>query len=341
MIKPRREVSSLEAGEPLNGTVTRVDTKFGGIFVDVGATKDGMLLQGQLTAEFNSSLAETITPGFKLDLWVKDVRPDGTFSLTMFRPRKPVEELNVGQRCQGTVRKLPSFGGAFIDLGYEKDGWLPDHELSAGVLPEAPEIGQQVDVWVKELTKEKGLQLTLQKPRKSLDTLRVGWRLRGTITGMTSFGGIFVDVGAVRDGLVHAADAGTGSETLEVGQEVDVWVKQRKGEWSLQLTMVQPQVFKRGRWWVGKQVRGRVTGVNRLGGVFVDIGLANDALVRWEELTQEVQDGPPAAVLPVGEELDLWIKAIHRDNMIDLTMKHEAEKSHGQEEEVPFRRGIV
>lgn len=345
MKKPRREVLDLEPGEALNGTVTLVDKKFGGIFLDVGAKKDGMLLPGQLTQEFNASLSEeSIKPGFQMNAWVKDVRDDGTFSLTMFAPRaprRPMEEISIGQCLQGRVRKMPSFGGAFVDVDYEKDGWLPDHELLEGPLLEPLEVGQEVEVWVKDFSKEKGLQLTFEKPRKALEDIKVGAKLNGTVTGITSFGGIFVDVGAVRDGIVNARDAGEGAEKLVVGQNVDVWVKQRKGDWSMQLTLEKPKASYGRRFGVNQQVRGRVTGVNRLGGAFLDLGLANDALLRFEEMTPEVQDGPPSEVLPIGQELDVWIKAVHRDSKIDLTMKKPEAQAATAKKRETTRRGIV
>jgi len=343
MFKPRRDVHELEVGELLNGTVTHVDEKFGGIFLDVHAKRDGLLLGGQLTAEVNASLTEPIKPGFQMNVWVKDVRDHRTFSLTTFAPRRPLEELSTGENLQGTVRKMPSFGGAFVDVGAEKDGWLPEHELSGGALLEPPEIGQKVEVWIKELSKEKGLQLTLEKPGKGIDRLRVGEALNGTVTGTSSFGGIFVDVGAVRDGLVHADCMGEGGDSVEIGQEVKVWVKQRKGDWSLQLTMVKPQVsYSQLR--VGRRVRGRVTGVNQLGGAFFDIGFVNDALLRYEEMTPEVQQGPPAEVLVVGQEEELWIKAVNRDGKIDLTMRKPQAASRGvgwRGKQAPARRGIL
>eukprot|EP00415_Alexandrium_ostenfeldii_P000371 UN0371 len=346
MLKPRRNVLDLEPGELLNGTVTIVDNKTGIIFADVGVKRNGtfhtqqdaMLLPGQLTAEFNASLTEPIQPGFTLSAWVKDVRDDGKFALMTFSPKapkRPLEEMVIGETLQGIVRKMPSFGGAFIDVGFEKNGWLPPYELDEGPLLDPLEVGQKMDVWVKECTKEKGVLLTLSKPRQQLTTLKAGQMVSGTITGFSKFGGIFVDIGAVRDGLVNPSDAAAGSDQLNIGHQVTAWVKQRTGDWRLQLTLVRPKVSSRVI--RGQAVRGRITGVNHLGGAFVDIGSVNDALVRWEEMTPEVQKGPVAEVLLVGQEVDLWVKDTHRDGKIDLTMKDpKAEAA-----PAPRRRGIV
>mmetsp|Transcript_124576 Transcript_124576/g.346900 ORF Transcript_124576/g.346900 Transcript_124576/m.346900 type:complete len:495 (-) Transcript_124576:106-1590(-) len=342
MHQPRKEVQSLRVGDFLHGKVTHVDESFGGIFLDVGAQKDGLLLAGQMTTEFNATLTGPIEAGFEMGAWVKDVREDDTFALTMFEPKRPLEEMAAGERLQGTVKKIPSFGGAFVDVGAEKYGWLPQHELAGGFLADAPEPGQEVEVWVKEVSRESGLQLTLQQPRLSFHSLKVGFKLRGTVTGIPRFGGAFVDVGAVKDGLLHAADMEEGAGALEVGQNIVVWVKQKRGDWSLQLTAKKPRVS-----WsdlrLGQQVRGKITHFNNFGGVFVDIGFVNDALLRQEEMSGELSSGKPSEVMEIGQEMDLWIKALHRDAKIDLTMheKQARDAAASVPEALYARRGIV
>ncbi len=63
-----------------------------------------------------------------------------------------------------------------------------------------------------------------REPSVRMDTLDQDHHLTGKVRSVMPYG-IFVDVGAERDGLVHISEMSSAPETLSVGDAVDVWVK--------------------------------------------------------------------------------------------------------------------
>eukprot|EP00425_Heterocapsa_triquetra_P041895 CAMPEP_0195076112 /NCGR_PEP_ID=MMETSP0448-20130528/18831_1 /TAXON_ID=66468 /ORGANISM="Heterocapsa triquestra, Strain CCMP 448" /LENGTH=521 /DNA_ID=CAMNT_0040108579 /DNA_START=25 /DNA_END=1590 /DNA_ORIENTATION=+ len=358
-IKPRKSSLTLREGEKLKGTVTHL-AEFGGAFVDVGADKRGLLHVRDMAEGWVESVTDLVMPGQEVTVWVREVRKDGDFTLNMYKPRIPVNRLRPGMKLKGKVRMVTEFGGAFVDVGAERDGLLTSRAMSdAGVTKVAAD--EELTVWIREVREEKDFQLALSKPRLPLKMLKAGRKLEGKITGICDFGGFFVDVGAMRDGLVNSDDVSADMENSVEGESVDVWVKQVRGD-SLQLTMKEPtsDVFKV---MVGQKVRGKVTGFSRQGGAFIDIGAANDALLRKDQIPSELQpvvkvipvpgglapeEPEPAAAgagsaLKVGQEVDVWIMAKHRDKKIDLTMIEEVAEQAEDRTNAYFKgsRGIL
>jgi transcriptional accessory protein Tex/SPT6 len=65
-------------------------------------------------------------------------------------------------------------------------------------------VGQEVEVWVKRVDQQRGrISLTMIKPISlRLKEIEEGVDLEGVVTRLESYGA-FVDIGSVRDGLVH------------------------------------------------------------------------------------------------------------------------------------------
>jgi len=159
----------------------------------------------------------------------------------------------------------------------------------------------------------------MRQPRLNHRLLKVGQKLRGTITGSSAFGAVFVDVGAAVDGIINARDIedGISSNDLVIGKKVTVWIKHIKDESSLQLTMLKPKFSN--DLIIGKQVQGVVTSFSQQGGAFVDIGLANDAFVHLHDVSDSaVQDA--SDVLHVGQKVPTWIKRVRGDRSVQVTL---------------------
>jgi len=337
---PKKTVQSLEVGESVSGVVTNI-ADFGAIFLDVGADADGCLLAGQMDVFTRRRMnSGSLKLGDTLRAFVKDLRADGNFGLTMMRPSTPMGELKVGQEYFGTVVKVNPSVGAFVDIGSDTSGWIPEHELQ----DKKVQLGQQVTVWIQEVRKDRGVQLSLDKPRVSLESLKVGAKLQGTVTGFPPFGGAFVDVGAVRDGIVNKEEVADKrgertdlpvSEVLQIGQKIEVWVKQRRGDWSMQLTMVMPKVSKRSLH-IGKRMTGKIVKETPRGDFFLDIGYVNDVMLRKSDMV-----GLAPADMEYGKEIDVWIKAVHRDAAVDVTMEDIKADPDSRKWWATPRRGIV
>lgn len=136
--------------------------------------------------------------------------------------------------------------------------------------------------------------------RVALSTLIVGEKLRGRIVSVKDFG-LFVDIGAKRDGLIHVKDISkdffiSNHESKFIpGQDVDVWVKfvdEETVKLALQMFPVSEKLARaRNRpttlsvYDVERkdQVRGFV--IRALSyGVFIDIGAGMDAFLHVKRM---------------------------------------------------------
>jgi ribosomal protein S1 len=90
---------------------------------------------------------------------------------------------------------------------------------------------QRADTKVQSDTKDPDvISLFAMEDRVNLNTLSAGQKMRGRIVSVKDFG-LFVDIGAKRDGLVHVKDISkdyfiSNHESKFIpGQDIDVWVK--------------------------------------------------------------------------------------------------------------------
>eukprot|EP00929_Paragymnodinium_shiwhaense_P009065 TRINITY_DN113111_c0_g1_i1.p1 TRINITY_DN113111_c0_g1~~TRINITY_DN113111_c0_g1_i1.p1 ORF type:complete len:600 (-),score=162.08 TRINITY_DN113111_c0_g1_i1:32-1831(-) len=168
-----------------------------------------------------------------------------------------VDELRLGQRLTGVVTSLAKFG-AFVDVGAERPGLVPNEKLMQGYCDWAGDvvhIGQNVTVWVCDASFEK-FSLSMMpdriwsngqrpEPREGqadarlFEGLRNETWLQGKVKAVQPYG-VFVEVDppaldgqessqARGLGLVHRSELVDGfgkftSEQVKVGQEVDVRV---------------------------------------------------------------------------------------------------------------------
>ena len=146
-----------------------------------------------------------------------------------------LEELQEGEIRHGVVSSLCAFG-AFVDLG-GADGLVHLSELSWGRVShpsEVLEVGQEVDVYVLGVDKEKrriALSLKRLKPEPWStieERYQVGQLVTGVITKITDFGA-FARLDEDIEGLIHISElsdehVGHPSEILQEGQELTLRV---------------------------------------------------------------------------------------------------------------------
>lgn len=145
-----------------------------------------------------------------------------------------LDNLKVGERCQGVVASIVSFG-AFVDMG-GMDGLVHVSELSWKHInhpSDVVKVGDEVEVVVLEVDHERervslSLRATQRDPWEEFsETHQVGELVYGRITKLVSFGA-FVQVGEVVEGLVHISELSTShvdsaSQVVTSGEEL--WVK--------------------------------------------------------------------------------------------------------------------
>ena len=134
------------------------------------------------------------------------------------------ETVEVGQKFTGTVKSLTDYG-AFIDLG-GVDGMIHVSELSWSKVrhpSQVVQVGQTVEVYVKELDPEKkkislGYKRSEENPWSILENnYAVGQDLDVKIVSLTTFGA-FAELIPGIDGLIHISQLAT----HRVGKPADV-----------------------------------------------------------------------------------------------------------------------
>ncbi len=141
--------------------------------------------------------------------------------------------LEVGKHYMGTVKNLTAYG-AFVDIG-GIDGMIHNTELSWKRIKHPSQIvsiGQEIDVFIKELDTEKR-RISLGYKTQEMDTwyqftqkFSVGDIVPAKIVSIMPFGA-FAEVYEDVDGLIHISRISTErinspSDVLTVGQVVDV-----------------------------------------------------------------------------------------------------------------------
>jgi len=142
------------------------------------------------------------------------------------------ETIEVGNRYHGTVKSLTSYG-AFVDLG-GVDGMVHSSELSWRRIKHPSEVvnvGDEIDVFVKDLDKEKKrISLGYKTPESDPWTIftnnyNLDDVVKVKIVSMMPFGA-FAEVIPGADGLIHISQIvdrkiTKPADVLEIGQEVD------------------------------------------------------------------------------------------------------------------------
>ena len=143
-----------------------------------------------------------------------------------------INDLTVGMELRGTVKNIIA-GGAFVNIGVGKDGWLHISQLgkpNVRNVEDVVKVDETITVYVLRVEKENGrIALSLvQPPAMSWDELRQGMTVKGKVIRMENFG-VFVDVGAERPGMIHVSELASGyvqspSDVVKVGDEVTAQV---------------------------------------------------------------------------------------------------------------------
>ncbi|WP_146394441.1 S1 RNA-binding domain-containing protein [Planctomycetes bacterium CA13] len=149
--------------------------------------------------------------------------------------REQLEQIEVGDTLEGTVRSVKDFG-AFVDLG-GVEGLIHISKLSWERVKHPSEViedGQRVKVKIDKIDKQSGkISLSyrdlLENPWDTAESnFAVGTIHRGTVTRTAPFG-CFVRLGAGVEGLVHISELANHRVSkvdafVSEGQEIDVKV---------------------------------------------------------------------------------------------------------------------
>ena len=240
-----------------------------------------------------------------------------------------LEQLEVGQVLQGTVKNIVDFG-VFIDLG-GVDGLLHITDLSWGRVShpsEVVELDQELEVVVLDYEEERqrislGLKQLKDHPWEKIgDKYSEGDTVEGKVVSITNYGA-FVEIEKGIEGLVHISEMSWTrhiehpSQMVSLGQIVDVKIlniDQEERKISLGMKQLEPDPWDgiSDRYPAGTVLTGTVRNITNFG-VFVEIEPGIDGLVHVSDLSWTKKIRHPGDMVDEGQELDVVILNIDED----------------------------
>jgi len=165
------------------------------------------------------------------------------------------------------------------------------------------------------------LEEELQQQKDALkETLKVGDRVKGTVTSLRDFGA-FVSVGCI-DGLLPISEVAWArvndvSEVLSVGQEIEVVVKgidwdKDRISFSLKDTLADPWEEAAHAFPEGSYQQGKVARLTPFG-AFVTLASGVDGLIHISKLGAGKRIQHPKEVLTEGQEVEVKVEGVDRE----------------------------
>jgi small subunit ribosomal protein S1 len=316
-------------GDIVDGVVVRVDPDE--VLVDIGAKAEGVISSKELGFRGEADLQE-LEPGAQIKVYVlQPENEEGNVVLSLRRARAETTWLTAGDKQESgdvidaEVREQNK-GGLIVNvLGLR--GFLPSSQVArayAGNLEQL--VGQRIPVKILEVNRKRNRLIVSQKAAEDEDRarrredlfsrLQVGDMVKGTVSGLTSYGA-FVDIGGA-DGLIHISElswdrASKVTDVLQLGDEVEVKVIKLDPEQSrisLSLRQLQQDPWERliQTTPTGAIVEGTVTKTKKYG-AFLQIMAGIEGLLHISELSwdhvEKTED-----VLKVGETVQVKVIGI-------------------------------
>ena len=158
-------------------------------------------------------------------------------------------------------------------------------------------------------------------------TIKPKMQFNGTVV-KTTLAGAVIDIGTEKPAMLHVSQiSATGDEEaiksvkdiLQVGQQVEVWIKKVKDE-RIELTMIKPLDLEWREIKKGMNVKGKVVRLEKFG-AFVEIGAERPGLIHISEMAHGYVR-TPNDVVNEGDEVEAEIIDVNRKKkQIKLSMK--------------------
>lgn len=241
-----------------------------------------------------------------------------------------ISGLEKGQVLEGTVKNITSYG-VFIDLG-GVDGLIHITDLSWGRVThpeEIVELDQKLNVVILDFDDDKkrialGLKQLQPHPWDALDTnLNVGDKVSGKVVVMADYGA-FVEIAPGVEGLIHVSEMSwsqhlrSAQDFMNVGDAVEAVIltldrEERKMSLGIKQLMPDPWANIDGKYAVGSKHKAKVRNFTNFG-VFVELEEGVDGLIHISDLSWQKKIKHPSEFCKVGEEMEVVVLEIDRDN---------------------------
>ncbi len=240
-----------------------------------------------------------------------------------------ISKMEVGQVLEGTVKNMTSFG-VFVDLG-GLDGLLHITDISWGRINHPEDVltlDQKIQVAVLEFDNEKkrislGMKQLTAHPWDSMKELKEGEKVSGKVVTVADYGA-FVEIEPGVEGLIHVSEMSWSqhlrnpSDFIKVGDEVEAVILDiDKEEHKLSLGLKQltsdPWDKIEEKYPMDSKHTGIVRNLTNYG-LFVELEEGVDGLVHVSDLSWSKKIKHPAEFTKKGEELEIVVLEIDRDN---------------------------
>jgi small subunit ribosomal protein S1 len=243
---------------------------------------------------------------------------------------KIISKLEIGQVLEGTVKNITSYG-VFIDLG-GVDGLVHITDLSWGRInhpEEFLELDQKLNVVILDFDDDKkrialGVKQLQEHPWDKLDAkLAIGDKIKGKVVVVADYGA-FIEVIPGVEGLVHVSEITWSNhlkpaqEFFTVGEEIETQVltlDREERKMSLGVKQLTPDPWENvdTKYAVDSKHKGKVTNISDFG-VFIALETGVDGLIHISDLSWSKKVNHPSEVTKVGDEMEIIILEIDRDN---------------------------
>lgn len=241
-----------------------------------------------------------------------------------------ISKLEKGQVLEGTVKNITSYG-VFIDLG-GVDGLIHITDLSWGRINHPEEVvtlDEKLNVVILDFDDDKkrialGLKQLQSHPWDNLDAnLNVGDKVKGKVVVLADYGA-FVEIAPGVEGLIHVSEMSwsqhlrTANDFFKVGDEVEAVImtldrEERKMSLSTRRLLPDPWEGIESKYPVESKHKAKVTNLSSFG-VFVELEEGIDGLIHISDLSWSKKVNHPSEFTKVGEELDVVVLEIDKDN---------------------------
>ena len=338
-------VTDFDEGDLVTGTVVKIERDE--VLLDIGYKSEGVIPSRELSIRKDVNPADVVALGDQIEALVLQ-KEDKEGRLVLSKKRAEYErawnaveeKFNSGETVEGEVIEVVK-GGLILDIGLR--GFLPASLVDLRRVKDLNAyLGTRIEARVIEMDRNRNnvvlsRRVVLEEARKAerqeiLSKLKVGMRLKGTVSSIVDFGA-FVDLGGI-DGLVHISELSWNhvnhpSEVVKVGQEVEVQVldvdlNRERISLGLKQTTEDPWRSLVKKYPVDAIVEGTVTKLVTFG-AFVDLGDGVEGLVHISEMAKSHVD-QPSQVCSVGDKVQVKVMEIDLDRRrISLSMKAAAE----------------
>jgi small subunit ribosomal protein S1 len=335
-------VDAYKSGEVITGTVTS-KTK-GGLIVDINGLETflpGSQIDVKPVTDYDQFVGKTME--FKVVKINEAIRNAVVSHKALIESdieqqrAEIISKLEKGQVLEGTIKNITDFG-AFIDLG-GVDGLLYITDISWGRINHPSEVlklDQQINVVVLDFDDEKkrislGLKQLTPHPWDTLpEEIREGAIVKGKVVNIEDYGA-FLEIVPGAEGLVHVSEISWASnpvnakEFFDLGQEYEAKVvtlnkEERKMSLSIKQLSQDPWETIEEKYPLDSRHTGLVKNITPYG-VFVEFETGIGGMIHISDLSWTKRFNHPSEYTKVGENIDVVILNIDKDNR-NLSLGH-------------------